>query len=110
MNTTTTIPVTISPEAEQLAAELGMRSEMDLMIEHIGTSIPGVLELEVFLQPPYDAGGGDQIILYAKCDLARIEQSGWSSWDYRDWKIETFPPEVCQHFTLLYYFGEDDAR
>ena len=105
MSATITIPSSITPATERLVAELSMRTEMELMIEKIGTSIPGVLDLEVLLQAPYDTGGGDQVILHARCDEEVLERSGWSEWDYLRWMIDTFPPQVCEHFTLMSYFG-----
>jgi hypothetical protein len=103
----TTIPVTVTPEATAHVAELGMEKELDQMLEHARQTIPGLQRLDVWLAPPYDTGDEDSVIIgITRAFSSRVENDPtWDQW--RDWKIQTFPPEVCIHFATLIGYGRD---
>ena len=109
MTPTLTNAVTISPEAEQLAAELGMRSEMDLMIEHACQTIPGLERMEVAVVPPCDMDEQDHIMLYAYRGVEQQDASDWTGSEFHRWEIETFPPAVCVKFTLMDLYWSQDG-
>jgi hypothetical protein len=97
---TKTIPVTITPEAEARVAELGMRAELEQMLERARLTIPGLARLQVGVEQPYDTGGEPSIGIEARTDQVWApEDRTWK--DYSRWKINTFPARVWSHFTLL---------
>lgn len=98
---TTTIPVTVDPEAADLVTQLGMQTELDRMLEQARQMIPGLRRLQVVFAPPYDTGPDPSVVIEAYRDPS-ARQPNDSTWDlFSRWKITTFPPEVCWHFTLL---------
>ena len=54
MSTVTTIPVTITPDAEARVVELGMRSDLEHMLDHAREVIPGLRRLNVEFWEPED--------------------------------------------------------
>ena len=109
MPATETIPLTITPEAAAHVAELGLREPFEQMLEHARQTIPGLRSLEVNLQPPYDIGGGECVIIDAYVtpptgtNDPREREFNW-------WKSSTYSPEVSQHFCLLTTFQDCHAR
>lgn len=95
----TTIPVTITPEAAARVAELGLRHELEQMLEYLSREVPGVLSVEVQLAPPYDTGDEPTILLEVLLDRPLADLGAQRQ--IRDWKIRTFPPQVRRHFTTL---------
>lgn len=100
MITAATIPVTVTPEAAARVAELGMQQQLDQMLEHTLRTVSGLQSIEVQLAPPYDMGDTPRVILEAHragplllTDDTEIEWGGW--------KVDTFPPEVCEHFLMM---------
>ncbi len=97
---TTTIPVTVTPEAAERVAELGMQAELECMLEHTRQTVPGLRSIEVRLALPYDTGDVPTIIIEAaKCFPARADEPTQTEWD--DWQMNTFPPDVYRHFLLM---------
>ena len=54
MNIPAGIPLTITPEAAGHVEKLGMRAELERMLEYLGTQIAGVHRMNVVLEPPYE--------------------------------------------------------
>jgi hypothetical protein len=100
MKSAATIPVTIDPEAQALAAQLGLQAELQQMLEHARRTIAGLHALRVKFAPAYDTGE-DGIVIEAVRDPASRETSAWTWDEYSRWKTSTFPPDVCRYFTLL---------
>jgi hypothetical protein len=96
MSTTTKVPVTITPEAAALVAELGRQAEFEQMLEHTRQSVPNLHSIEVVR---YDDPEGDD---------SRVRITAWidEPWrgdisvhtDWGKWFVTTFPPEVCRYF------------
>lgn len=83
-----------------LVAELGLQPELEKMLEHARQTITGLQRLQVKFAPAYDTGE-DGIIIEAVRESSSRQTSAWT-WDqFSRWKIATFPPDVCRHFTLL---------
>src|SRR5947209_7769529 len=98
------IPLTIEPEAEALAAELGVQKELDQIIDHARRTITGLQCLNVKFAPAYDTGE-EGIIIEAIRDPASPAINDWT-WDQSsDWKLASFSPDVYRHITLLDEFG-----
>ena len=109
MTPTTTIPFTITDEAVEYIRSLGLQKEFEQIIEFTKQFVPGLLRLDVRVQPPYDMGGPDGIIIGGMMRDPQSENDP-THWDWDAWIIRTFPPEVFQYFTLLLDFGGPDAR
>lgn len=97
---TRTIPVSVTPEAEAYIAELGMQDVFEQMLEHTLQTVRGLQAVEVQVDPPYDIGGDPCVIIRAIRDEDnQVDDPTEREWG--EWKIRTFPPEVCIHFVLF---------
>src|SRR5262249_20382951 len=109
MSAPATVPVTITPEAADRVAELGMQAELEQRVEHARQTIPGLRRIDVTLTSPYDDRPEPGIDIEAYTERPFVEgDRTWSDWGR--WKVTTFPPEVCEHFVLMLYNGPDNAR
>ena len=100
MITTTTIPVTVTPEAAERVAELGMQAELERMLEHSRQTVPGLRAIEVQLALPYDTGDETSVIIQAtRAGPFRPEDPTQRKWD--DWQMNSFSPDVYRHFILM---------
>ena len=100
MNQTTTIPVTVTPEAAARVAELGMQHELDQMLQHTLQTVSDLQSIEVHLAEPYDTGDTPRVIIEARRagPLLLLDRT---EWQWGDWEVRTFPPEVCEHFLMM---------
>ena len=101
MNIPTGVPVTITDEAEAWATKMGLRADIERVLEHAAEDIPGLVRMEVNLVPPYDTGDEDHLNIDAFQDTAGFAQ--YPAFDDRwgRWVIGTFSPDVWRHFTLM---------
>src|SRR5437879_3102769 len=51
---TTNVPVTITPEASEHVARLGLRKELGQMLDHVCQTMPGLKSILVRFQPAHD--------------------------------------------------------
>jgi hypothetical protein len=94
-----TVPVTITPEAAAVVAWLGMQTELQRMLEHTLQTVPALKRIEVVLEPPYDTGMEDHILIEAtRGDPFRLDDPTREQWGA--WRDETFPPDVGFHIGL----------
>src|SRR5262245_21780312 len=108
MNISTTIPLTIAPEAATRIAELGMQAEVDHMLDYARRHIPNLVRVEVVLNERYDEDSppGVAIDAYSQrpFDLAdRVDE------ELCRWMIRTFPPEVLEHIHMCHYLEANHA-
>jgi hypothetical protein len=108
MTAPATVPVTITPEAAARIDELGIRPEVEQMIEHTRQTIPALKRIEVVLEDAYDTWDQPYLTIYATRGDAyhpgdRVDR------DWGHWRVSTFPPEVCQHITMITRFEADNA-
>jgi hypothetical protein len=101
---TTTVPVTIEPEAAARVAELGMQAELERMLEHTRQTVPGLRAIDVQLALPYDTGDETSIIIQATMDNPHLEYDSTED-QLGAWKVDTFPPDVCRYFVILTVYG-----
>jgi hypothetical protein len=99
MNVPTTIPVTLSPEAEAHVQSLGLSLELEQMLEHAVQTMTGLRRIEVLLEPPNDTGDEDSVYMRFFKDPAHyvLGDPDWDRWS--EWKITSFPPDVVRHFS-----------
>lgn len=94
------IPVTITPDAAAHVAQLGMRAELERMLEHALHTVPGLRAIEVNLALPYDTGDEPKIVI----DARRAKPgSGYdpTDADWAEWKHDGFSRDVWDHFILM---------
>jgi hypothetical protein len=105
----TGVPVTITPEAAERVAELGMQREFERILDYLRQKLPGVRAVEAQLRLPYDTGYELGILVRAL--LAEpFCRDGDLRKQLRDWRIATFPPEVGRYFSILLIRAPEDAR
>ncbi len=108
MNTSTDVPLTITPEAQARIAELGLRKELEQMIARVRAAVPGLAAIEVAVAERYDTGGEPGINITAYSDQIFGLESTFS-WDWTRWEVETFPPQVLEHLCILFSPGNPNA-
>jgi hypothetical protein len=109
MTTGTRVSLTVAPEAAAHVADLGMRRELDRMLDHTRESVPRLRSIAVALA--HDPEGADEPRIVIEAGM----EPGASGYDSTEdewgrWKVETFPPAVSQHFVLLTVYGNADGR
>jgi hypothetical protein len=104
-----TVPLTITPEAQARVEELGMQRELDRMIEHTRQTVPGLRAITVVLEPCYDTRDEPGLTIEAAVDDCPLEYDRTDS-DWGAWKVDTFPPEVCEHFVMMTRCRTDHDR
>jgi hypothetical protein len=110
MTLSSTVPVTVTAEAAARIAELGLRAELEQMIEHALTTLTAVRKLEVVLDPPYDLGDEPLITLEVVRDAAVHAPGDPDLRTWGRWKAATFSPDVSRHFGLLIAYVPEHAR
>jgi hypothetical protein len=99
MSITGTVPVTISPEAKSFIDRNAQLIEFERMIERARRILPRVRSIEVEIDEATEATAAAVVLWAHRNDTAPASDSTHRDWI--DWMAETFPPEVCQNFTLL---------
>jgi hypothetical protein len=102
--TGTEIPVTVTDEAHQWIAEKKMLREFEMMLEHTRQAALHLRAIEVKLE--HDPSGviPAQIVIWSY----RHNPGGnydSTDWQWGEWQVETFPPEVCLNFIMLTIYG-----
>jgi hypothetical protein len=102
-------PQTITPEAAEHVATLGMQAPLERMLDHTRQTVPGLHQIRVTLAEPYDAGDEPRIVIEAMLeDPRRPDDPTETTWDR--WFIDHFPPDVGRHFCFLAYYVPADGR
>ena len=109
MATSTSIPVTIDPEAAEHIAAWGLEQPYRQMIEHARRTIPGLRRIEVEYSEKVDEPDDRTVVLYLMVvppehpvDLDRPIRR-----DLVDWFLRKFPGAIARHF-LLEVLGDDE--
>ena len=107
MSGTTTVPITLRPEAAARVQQLQLPRELARILEHTSRAVPGIRSIEVVLAPPCDPGDDPRLVLeVTRDDPDGADDPTWREW--RDWMVDTFPSEVLRHFNLLTVYGAAD--
>lgn len=104
MNASNDVLLTVTPEAAARAAELGLQCELEQMIAHVREVTPGLNAIEVTIEECYDSRDETGVRIEAYSDRV-FEPEDDTSAKLRDWKIETFPPQVLEHLCILFSPG-----
>jgi hypothetical protein len=108
MATTSAVPVNVEPEAQALVNELGMQAEYERMLDFLRANVPNLRRIEVSYAPPYDTGLEPAVWIQAwRAQPPEPDEHFWLP--IGRWKTSTFPPEVCDRFTLSVFADESPA-
>jgi hypothetical protein len=105
MATTTTVPVTISPEVRSFLDEVGQAEDLVTMIEWARHAVTGLKSIEVVLDEATEHIPPGVVLWAHREDVG--PGSDPTHRDWIDWVAATFQPEVCQNFTLLSVYHDD---
>lgn len=108
MNASTDVPVMTTLEAEARIAELGMRKEVEQMIDYVRTVTPGLTAIEVTVAECYDSREEPGVSITG-CSDQVFEPGNTVSWDSLGWMARTFPPQVLEHLCILFSPGKPNA-
>lgn len=109
---TETLPVTISPEARALAAELGFQTQLDQMIERAIQTFSNLLGVDVVRYDLVDEPEAPRIVVSVSKagqrdpDDRRVRRREWVEWT---WTM--YPPQVYATIVIdIIYPEERHAR
>jgi hypothetical protein len=109
MGTTLTVPVTITPEAAARVSQIGINAELERMLEYTCQTVTGLRRLDVVLEQPHDTGDEPFLTIEATRDVSFRTTNDATREQWGAWKVQTFPPEVGRHISLLIFYGETNA-
>jgi hypothetical protein len=121
--TAETIPVTVADDAAARVAELGMQRQFEEMLEHAKSAVfeemlehaksavPHLRYLRVTLEyDPARPQAEPGVVIWAhRSDTPPDDVPDLTDWNWGRWQVETFPPQVFQHFGLLSVYGGIDG-
>jgi hypothetical protein len=99
MFTAALIPITVQPEAAELATRYNLHSALDEILDQVKKSVPGLNAVEIEYAPPYDTGEPG-ILIHAHRETA--EPPHHECWQrFSAWTTARFSPDVWRHITLI---------
>jgi hypothetical protein len=99
MSTATMVPVTIAPEARAFLDRLGQAEVLGPMIDRARQVVTGLRSIEVVLDEATEEMAPGVVLWVHRDDIG--PGSDPTHRDWIDWMAATFPPAVCQNFSLL---------
>lgn len=107
--TTAIVPVTISNEVQARVEELGLRRELETILEHARNTIPGLRFLNVSLERCPEMPDSPKILIDAhRPHLGDAERDAQNAWT--EWELKSLTPNVLAQVTLLPFFEGADER
>jgi hypothetical protein len=106
MTITTTVPVTISPEVRSFVGRMNQGEELEKIVDRARKIVPGLRSIEVLLDDATEAMPPGVVLWAHRDDVGPGNDPTHRQWI--DWMAATFPPEVCQNFTLLSVYHDDE--
>jgi hypothetical protein len=112
MTDSSTIPVTIRPEAAARVDELGLQQEFEQILGFVCRNFSGLSRLDVILSEPYDHV--DDPIVYFEPHVLHPppgeepDREPWQSWCH--WMTSAFSPDVLRHFNLSEVYESPNGR
>jgi hypothetical protein len=102
MSTSTTIPVTVEPEAATLIDALGLEQPLREMIEHSKQAIPSLRRIEVEYGYKVDDPENPTIVIYLMVDPPGhpVDLDRPIRNDLVRWFLRSYPGEVARYFVL----------
>jgi hypothetical protein len=106
MTTSTLVPVSVSPDARAFVDRIGRRAELETMIDRAARVVPDLRSIEVMLDEATEEIPAGVVIWAHRDDTGATSDPTHRDWI--DWMAATFPPEVCQNFSLLSIYRDDE--
>lgn len=100
MSPTTTVPVSVTPEAQERVNELGFQAEMERMIEYARQVVPQLTRIDVERFERYDEDSPDAVRITATMAKPWRRTDSELETQLSYWCVTTFPPEVLEHLLL----------
>lgn len=88
--------------------ELGMKTELERMLEHTRQTVPGLRAIEVQLALPFDTGDETSIVIEATRENPNWDHDQTDS-DWARWQCQTFSADVCRYFVMMSIYEPDHA-
>lgn len=107
MTRTTTVPLTVTPEAAAHVAQLGLHEEFEQMLEHTRQAVPGLRSIQVKLEYNPETEDQPAVVIWSSMEDRGLDYDPTAE-QWSRWEIETFPPEVCIHFVMVPILGATD--
>jgi hypothetical protein len=110
MSVQLSVPVTITPEAADWVAELGIEETVDRVLAETVHILPGLKALRLTIEPTYDLDEEYPYWLILEChsDHTRDEASD-ALLAWYGWRAENIPIETGRHF-IPDWIGPGDAH
>ncbi len=107
----TMVSVQIDAAAAARVDEFGMRKELEQMLAY-AHQMRGLRGIEVTLEDdPATVGHGPEVVIWVCRDVPpegpradRVDQ------ELTEWRIQTFPPNVCFHIGMVPVYGGPNER
>ena len=93
-----------TPMSDKMIAE-GQGEELEKMIERARHIVTGLRSIEVVLDEATEEMPPGVVLWVHRDDIG--PGSDPTHRDWIDWMATTFPPDVCQNFTLLSFYHDD---
>lgn len=101
MSATTTVPITITPEASEHIASLGYRSEFEEMLEHTLQVVRGIQRVEVFVTHDPEAKDIPAVIIRPWVEPSPNGVDDPTEREWMRWQVCKYPPQVAEHFLMM---------
>jgi hypothetical protein len=106
-----TVPVQIADDALARAEALGMRREMEQMIDHALHTASNLRAVRVTLEDdPVDPQAEPQVVIWVHLHPYPGAGEDRTNPDLWEWRARTFSSDVCWNIRMGATFGEPDGR
>lgn len=112
MSATAQVPVEMAPGAAELIRELGLRRQVEEMIEHTRQTVAGLRSIEIdvwYEHDPEDRPPLPHLTVIGRRDGHRPSADSGTERDWFEWSVRTYPPEVKQHVSFTVRYRGDHA-
>lgn len=109
MSTATTVPVSVTPEAQARIDHLGFQAEVDRMLDYARHNLPDLDRIEITLHDRYELGDEPGLAIEAY-GRRPFDPNDKTDWNLCHWIVREFPSAVLWHINMSYYAGASDAR
>jgi hypothetical protein len=99
MSVLTTVPVTITADAEKIVAGMGLQEQFEQILDHIRQTMPGLKSIRIEYAYPEELGSepGVEIFVF-KENTGEQRDPTWDA--LSDWLLATFPAVIWSRFTI----------
>jgi len=97
------IPLEVTEEAAAHVATLGMQKELEQMLDWVRQHVASVREIRVAMRRRYTRDKTPPCVVIWASQAKPAEGTPYDlmTWEWSDWKAQTFPLQVCTSFLLM---------